>query len=282
MYVSHFGWRPSKLFDNVNRALSILLAEKQTGSGKCVINTTTYMKWYTEPVDERPGLFKNISYHELSRKYEDFIIPKIGTEIEERILAKVYRLAEKRLGDFISDSKTNHFIYYRTTGGLYWKIITDFQPKFYREGKRTESSRENHLYFLNEEYKQLALAIYNSNFFWWFYTINSNGRDLNPYDLKSVPVDLDKIPTGTKNALKKNVKELMEDLDKNAEYAFRSHKNAAPVKYQKISPRKSKHLIDNIDRSLAKVYGFTEEEIDFLIHYDEKFRMGTHDEEDEE
>lgn len=282
MRVSHFGWRPSKLFDNVNRALSILLAEKHTQSEKCIINTTTYMKWYTEPNDERPALFKKIKYHELSRKYEDFIIPKIGTKMEETILAKVYKLKDRRLGNFISDSKTKHFIYYRTTGGLYWKIITDFQPKFYKDGTRTESSRENHLFFLNEEYKQLALAIYNSNFFWWFYTINSNGRDLNPYDLKSLPVDLDEIPTETKNALKKNVKELMEDLDNNPEYAFRSHKNATPVKFQKISPRKSKHLIDNLDTSLAKVYGFTETETDFLIHYDEKFRMGTHDDEEED
>jgi len=32
--------------------------------------------------------------------------------------------------------------------------------------------------------------------------------------------------------------------------------------------------IDEIDRVLARHYGFTEEELDFIIHYDIKYRMG--------
>jgi len=36
----------------------------------------------------------------------------------------------------------------------------------------------------------------------------------------------------------------------------------------------SKHIIDRIDRELAKHYGFTDEELDFIINYDIKYRMG--------
>ena len=38
--------------------------------------------------------------------------------------------------------------------------------------------------------------------------------------------------------------------------------------------RKSKPIIDEIDKVLAKHYGFTEEELDFIINYDIKYRMG--------
>ena len=38
--------------------------------------------------------------------------------------------------------------------------------------------------------------------------------------------------------------------------------------------RKSKYIIDEIDKALAKHYGFTEEELDFIINYDIKYRMG--------
>ena len=38
--------------------------------------------------------------------------------------------------------------------------------------------------------------------------------------------------------------------------------------------RKSKSIIDKIDKVLAKHYGFTEEELDFIINYDIKYRMG--------
>ena len=33
-------------------------------------------------------------------------------------------------------------------------------------------------------------------------------------------------------------------------------------------------IIDEIDELLAKHYGFTEEELDFIINYDIKYRMG--------
>ena len=37
-----------------------------------------------------------------------------------------------------------------------------------------------------------------------------------------------------------------------------------------------------IDRVLAKLYGFTDEELDFIINYDIKYRMGREGEDTEE
>ena len=39
-------------------------------------------------------------------------------------------------------------------------------------------------------------------------------------------------------------------------------------------PRTFKPIIDEIDRVLAQHYGFTDEELDFIINYDIKYRMG--------
>lgn len=36
----------------------------------------------------------------------------------------------------------------------------------------------------------------------------------------------------------------------------------------------SKPVINEIDKALATHYGFTEEELDFIINYDIKYRMG--------
>jgi len=38
-------------------------------------------------------------------------------------------------------------------------------------------------------------------------------------------------------------------------------------------PLKTRH-IDEIDKTLAKHYGFIEEELDYIINYDIKYRMG--------
>jgi hypothetical protein len=51
---------------------------------------------------------------------------------------------------------------------------------------------------------------------------------------------------------------------------------------QCIYPKASKSLIDEIDRLLARHYGFTEEELDFIINYDIKYRMGADTEEEAE
>jgi hypothetical protein len=50
--------------------------------------------------------------------------------------------------------------------------------------------------------------------------------------------------------------------------------NAGTLDIQCIYPRKSKPIIDEIDKVLAKHNGFTEEELDFIINYDIKYRMG--------
>ena len=46
------------------------------------------------------------------------------------------------------------------------------------------------------------------------------------------------------------------------------------VEYQEFYPSKSKPIIDEIDRLLARHYGFTDDELDFIINYDIKYRMG--------
>ena len=43
---------------------------------------------------------------------------------------------------------------------------------------------------------------------------------------------------------------------------------------QCIFPKHSKPIIDEIDQVLAQHYGFTEEELDFIVNYDIKYRMG--------
>ena len=44
--------------------------------------------------------------------------------------------------------------------------------------------------------------------------------------------------------------------------------------YDEYTPSNSKPIIDEIDKVLAEHYGFTDEELDFIINYDIKYRMG--------
>ena len=46
------------------------------------------------------------------------------------------------------------------------------------------------------------------------------------------------------------------------------------IEYDEFYPRGSKAILDEIDLALARHYGFTDEELDCILNYDVKFRMG--------
>ena len=46
------------------------------------------------------------------------------------------------------------------------------------------------------------------------------------------------------------------------------------MEYDELYPRRSKPLLDQIDRVLAEHYRLTEEELEFVVHHDLKYRMG--------
>ena len=66
---------------------------------------------------------------------------------------------------------------------------------------------------------------------------------------------------------------LMKNLDKTSERRVMRFSHDT-LTIQCIIPKLSKPIIDEIDELLAKHYGFTEEELDFIINYDSKYRMG--------
>jgi hypothetical protein len=54
------------------------------------------------------------------------------------------------------------------------------------------------------------------------------------------------------------------------------------IEYDEINAAKEKHLIEAVDGLLAKGYGLTDEELDFVVNYDIKYRLGADADEDEE
>ena len=46
------------------------------------------------------------------------------------------------------------------------------------------------------------------------------------------------------------------------------------VIYDEYYPKKSKKLLDKVDSVVSKYFRFTDEELDFIINYDIKYRMG--------
>ena len=91
-------------------------------------------------------------------------------------------------------------------------------------------------------------------------------REINSFPLGDISKELIKQLNEIENHLKKSYKE-------NRELKNRIY-DSGLIYYEEFYPTKSKSIIDEIDMILAKHYGFTNEELDFIINYDIKYRMG--------
>ncbi len=262
VWYSNFSWRPGKLFENVNRALTIFVA---TPSIQEIAFSTNYQKWTS---NNRDTLMLKIDYVNVPDRRPAVWVPKIGYQIEYSILEKCLSF-KTVLNKFIT--KSNSRVYYRTTGGLYWKVFTDFPPAFKVNGTAGHSTRETWLSLTNVQIVKPIVATLSSDIFWWWYTVTSNCRDLNPYDIQNFP-----IPQSALNDLKliKLGEQYLEDMQKNSIMQPRIQKQTGQTETQSFKLQKSKPIIDEIDRILAQHYGFTDEELDFIINYDIKYRMG--------
>lgn len=270
VYLTNWSWRPSKLFegaDKANLSLTIFIVNNEKKN-----YSAPYIRWNSEA---RDFIFNKITYTSLKEIVSGNIIPKIGEDIERSIHLKLNKL--QSIGLFVSNTPTSNKLYYRRTGGLYWKIFTDFRPELYLNGVKTFSSKEESLDFASSNHLYVALSLFWSDLYWWWYQINSDVRNNNPSDLKSLP-----IPKGILNdtEISALAKKLMLDLRNNSIWAERRYQGNIS-KFQKFFPKHSRSIIEEIDEAISKYYDFTEEELEFIKNYDLKYRIGK-DEEDEE
>ncbi len=71
----------------------------------------------------------------------------------------------------------------------------------------------------------------------------------------------------------KLAKKAMSDLRKNSDTRQMKFQHDT-LTVQCLVPRRSKPILDEIDRLLGQHFRFTDEELDFIINYDIKYRLG--------
>ena len=269
IYLSFYAERPSKLFEGAERNLAISIFKKELNTQVKTIFTTYYYKWNS---NYRAHLFNNISYINAIDTRTKGIIPKISSK-EEISLIKNLRSVKKSITFYATKSKTENVLFYRNSGGRYWKIITNFQPDFFLNGKKSVSSRESYLYFNSLENLKLSVCVLNSSLYYWYYIMHSDARTNNPSDLKDFPIDFDEMDSKCKKSLVAISDRLMKDLKANAVMQNAKYVTGE-VQFQQFFPQKSKEIIDEIDTHLSKHYGFSKDELEFIINYDAKYRLG--------
>lgn len=113
------------------------------------------------------------------------------------------------------------------------------------------------------------MAAFNSNLFWWYYALNFDMFNLKDYMIFNFKLDY--IP----NMGVEDIAVILEsDLENHKVHQEINSKTRGQVTTSYYQKKQSKVIIDTIDCVLAKIFRFTDEELDFIINYDIKYRMG--------
>ncbi|HLZ55554.1 MAG TPA: DNA methyltransferase [Ktedonosporobacter sp.] len=257
-WLSFYHFRPSMLFcgSKVASIPTTIFLARQSGSEKRF--STHLTKWSTE---HRDFLFSCLTYCQVTvpRDPENrHYYPKIGHALENSILAKI--LQHQQVCNYLTPLPNQNSMFYRTAGGLYWKVFLNFPWPY-----QTTSNKQCH--FQKHYERDVFVALFNSSFFWWYYTVTFDTFNLKDYMIFgfrfTYPED-----QATISALQALCQQLMSDFRRNAQHLKRGKTDSYTV-----YARKSKAIIDDIDRVLARHYGFTPEELDFIIQYDIKYRV---------
>ena len=272
VWYSSYAMRPAKLFDGVEKHLSILLANHTEPKN---IFSSKYYRWYSE---NRDYLFQSLQYTQVNKlHFHNDSIPKVGTIIETSILKKI------KTNQSISSSTLNFskYIVYHTRKLRYFLQFLDKAPIIYESNGAVRISSElKEIYFKSEEDRLIANATYLSSLFFWYYVSYSDCRNLNKREVSTFPFSIDLMESSLRKKVVSESNNLISNLHSNSYFLDAFYKKYGSLKMQVFQPRLSKPIIDEIDKVLAEHYGFTDEELDFIINYDIKYRMGRELEED--
>ena len=228
-------------------------------------------------MEERPALFSLLQYVEVQPiRARHFLWPKIRGTTEKAVYAKIAKLPSLVESGALSGGEV---LYYKNTGIRYFNTVTLRPPKCWINGKPTSSSRETHLP-VSRDSKPIVHATLLSTTFFSYFQFTSNCRDLNPSDIRLFCTPKSLLAESKLAKLSASVEK---DYVSKAKILTMENKLTGTVELESLTPSKSKSTIDEIDTVLAAHYGFTPEELDFIINYDIKYRLGReHEEELEE
>lgn len=258
-WVSCYDMRPSSLFEGVAQRLSILLA---TSEEEPMTLLGGFRRW---SVLERPCLLQLTRYAEIALSDRTDSWPKLECQLEADILKK---LGQRALQERFNESKENVYVHRIVR---YFVKALDFVPLFVgADGKKGRS----------EDYKPFGFRggdsgvippVLNSSLFYWFWRLHGDGFHCGYADVLNFP--LPTLPAEHSTLLESLQHRLMTELKRESVVKTITTKRGV-IKYQEFRPSSAKPILDDIDRAFAEAVGMTPEQVDWLVNYDIKYRMG--------
>lgn len=257
---------PSRLFPGVKFRLAVLFVSMWFTDKYA----TKYTRWYAE---ERPTLFKNICYNNTAGYSYKHILVKTPSPM----FADIYNKVQKE-SLLLWNQRGSKICYYHNAP-VNWIRSHTFTPYFCSErdgvGVTTQLKK---LEFPNKHNMIIASSILNSSLFFVWWISQSDCYHLNAPEIKNFGFTI-KNDEIEQELVEINVL-LADDMLKKSKRRVYHYKTSGRVEYDEFYMKKSKETIDMIDTMLAKHYGLTDLELDYIKNYEIKYRVGLSDAEE--
>jgi hypothetical protein len=267
-----FANRPSQLFTGAQKRLTIVLGRRHQGPAR--FSTGGYLRWSKEERDRLMATRIVYLDRDQVRKVFPASLEKLSRSIESSIFDKL--ISNRKVLEVSLASSGGSPVYYTRKFG-YFLAFLDFVPQIteIKTGKRVPPSELKSISLRTPVAAQAAIAGLTSSTFFWLWNVLSDCRNLNRRDLLAFPLDVDGLPNETRTELAKLARQYLDALRSTSTIMTKSGLSIQTFSYSKCKP-----IIDKIDGILAQHYGLTDEELDFIVSYDVKYRLGADVEEE--
>ena len=261
-HIASFDIFPAKLFEGAAVRVSIIILSQGTS---CY--TSKYYRWLQQ---ERGQLFQSITYSNNDDFWEIGWTPRINNELQKSILNKLY--LHKPIARYLSETGKKPFYVHRVINNFIKAV--DFLPYFKNGNGEISRSDDFKLFYERDCEQRSVIALLNTSLFYWYWRCHGDGFHCGYKDIYKMPCNLNTIPSILETRIAEAEKSLMKDFDNNSEIRVRNQKKTGRVELQTFFIGKSKKLINQLDVLFANYYGLSDEELDFIINYDIKYRLG--------
>lgn len=152
----------------------------------------------------------------------------------------------------------------------YWLKAGDGLPFFRRNGEPMEPPHGRVIKFHSKNAASFAACLLNSSLFYWYYSAFSDCEHVNDALLRRFLVPESVLDQDWQSLAKR----LSERLAATATRKTIKTKQGHTIEYDEMNASRAKEIIDEIDRALASCYKFTSAELDAIVNYDAKYRLG--------
>lgn len=259
-----FPRRPESMFDGVEMPVAIVLNFGRTEKNAW---TARVGRVYAE---ERPHVLATSTLAP-SRRQFDCRVAKLGAEVEGSILDKLFT-SSSNVGSLVTKS-SEHMVYYQEAC-RYWVKCTRGIPFFVRNGEAMAPKHGRTLYFKTGRDADFVTCLLNSSLFYWYYSVLSDCEHVNDSLVRAFPLpqEIGKVDW---NAL---ARRLSAAIAKTSVRKTIQTNQGHTIEYDEIRASSAKDLIDELDERLCSQYRLSDQERDFLINYDFKYRVSSSEE----